>query len=67
MYKGTHDIFVVVNFISSDSEAKHVMIGLFEVTNTNGAVMAPKFQELPNKVFFTTIFFAYVKDERYNL
>jgi len=43
MSKGTHDIFVVVNFISSDKEIKHVMIEFFEVMNTNGVVMAPKF------------------------
>jgi hypothetical protein len=35
MSKGAHDIFVViVNFISNDLEVKHVIIGLFEVTNT---------------------------------
>jgi len=32
MFKGAHDIFVViVNLISSDWEAKRVTIGLFEV------------------------------------
>jgi hypothetical protein len=42
MSKGAHDVFVVFNFISSDREEKHVMIGLFEVTNINSAVMAFK-------------------------
>jgi hypothetical protein len=36
MSKGAHDIFVViVNLISSDWEAKHVTIGLFELRNTS--------------------------------
>jgi len=67
MSKGTHDIFVVVNFISSDKEIKHVMIGFFEVMNTNGVVMTPKFQELQSKFFFTTKIITYIKDKRYNL
>jgi hypothetical protein len=32
MSKKVHDVFVVVNFISSDLEAKHVAIGLGERT-----------------------------------
>jgi hypothetical protein len=67
MSKRAHDVFVVVNFISNDREAKHVMIILFEVTNINGVVMAPKFQELLEKFFFTTKILTYVKDEGYNL
>ncbi len=48
-------------------EAKHVKTGLFEVTNTNNAVMAFKFQELLDKFFLTTKILAYVKEEGYNL
>jgi hypothetical protein len=43
MLKGARDVFVImVNFISSDWEVKHVTIGLFEVSNITGIVMAPK-------------------------
>jgi hypothetical protein len=42
MSKGMHDVFVVVNFILNDWEAKHVMIGLFEVTHTNDVIMVLK-------------------------
>lgn len=43
MIKGMHDVFVVVvNFISNEWEAKHVIIGLFEVMDASGATMAPK-------------------------
>jgi hypothetical protein len=50
MSKGTRDVFVVgVNFISSDWEAKHVTIQLFEVSNMSGVAMVPKLQELLNK------------------
>ncbi len=45
MLKGARDVFVVVvNFISSDWEVKHVTIGLFEVSKIIGIVMAPKLQ-----------------------
>jgi hypothetical protein len=41
--KGVHYIFVVVvNFIFNSWEAKHVIVGLFEVIDTNGMAMAPK-------------------------
>ncbi len=43
MLKEAHDIFVVVvNFIVSDWEAKHVTIGLFEVIDTSDITMIPK-------------------------
>jgi hypothetical protein len=42
MSKGVHDVFVVVvNFLSSKWEAKHITIELFEMFDTNGATMAP--------------------------
>jgi len=41
--KGTHDVFVVVvNFLPNKSEAKHITIKLFKVSNTCGATMAPR-------------------------
>jgi hypothetical protein len=43
MSKGARDVFdVVVNFISSDWEVKHVTIELFEVSNISSVVMVPK-------------------------
>jgi hypothetical protein len=43
MSKGVHDVFViVVNFLSSKWEAEHIIIGLFEMSDTSGATMAPR-------------------------
>jgi hypothetical protein len=43
MSKGAHDFSTcVVNFISSDLEANHMMIGLFEMIDTSNAAMVPK-------------------------
>jgi hypothetical protein len=68
MLKGMHDIFaVVVSFISSNWEAKHVIIGLFEMIDTCGITMAPKLQELLDMFIFTKKIIAYVKDEGSNL
>jgi hypothetical protein len=68
MSKEARDVFVVVlNFISSDWEAKLVTIGLFEVSNMSSVAMAPKLQELLDRFSLTHNFFAFVKDERSNL
>jgi hypothetical protein len=41
MKKGTYDVFdMVVNFILENWESKHVIIGLFEPSNTIGTIMA---------------------------
>jgi len=46
MSKRVHDIFVIViNFLLNDWGAKHVTIGLFELTYTSGASMALKLQQ----------------------
>jgi len=43
MSKGAHDVFVIViNFMSSKWELKYVTIKLIEMSNTNGAAMAPR-------------------------
>jgi hypothetical protein len=43
MFNWTRDVFaIVVNFISSDWEAKHVTSRLFEVTNISGVAMVFK-------------------------
>jgi hypothetical protein len=68
LLKGMHYIFVVVvNFIFNSWEAKHVIVGLFEVINTNGMAMAPKLQELLDRFVLIDKIVAYVKDERSNL
>ncbi len=67
LWKGAHDIFVVVtNFLSSKWEAKCVTIGLFEVSDINGATMVPKL-ELLDRLSFIHKIFAHVKDEGSNL
>jgi hypothetical protein len=57
MFKRTHDVItIVVNFISSEWEAKHVTIGLFEVIDISGVAMVPKLQELLDKFSLIKIF-----------
>ncbi len=47
MSKGAHDIFVVVvNFLFSKCEAKHVIPRLFEVSDISGEAMVPRLQLL---------------------
>ncbi len=67
MLKGAHDVFVVVNFLPSKWEPKHIAIELIEVFDTNGATMAPRLQQLLDTFSFTQKIFAYVKDEGFNL
>ncbi len=68
MSKGVHDVFVVVvNFLSSKWEAKHITITLFEMSNTSGVAMAPRIQQLLKKFSLTQKIFANVKDEGYIL
>jgi len=46
MSKRVHNIFaIVINFLSNDREAKHVTIGLFELTYTSGASLVLKLQQ----------------------
>jgi hypothetical protein len=43
MSKGARDVIaIVVNFILSDWEARHVTVELFKVLDISGVVMAPK-------------------------
>ncbi len=37
-----HIFFIVIKFLSSDSKMKHVIVGLFGVTNINEAIMFSK-------------------------
>ncbi len=68
MSKGARDVFdVVVNFISSDWEVKHVTIELFEVSNISSVVMVPKLQQLLDGFSLTQKILPFVKDEGSNL
>ncbi len=50
MSKGAYDVFaLVINFLSSDWQPKHVTIGLFEATNTIGQALARSLIELLDK------------------
>jgi len=66
--KGMHDaLVIVVNFISNEWKAKHVIIRLFEVMDISDATMAPKLQKLLDRFSLTHKIMVYVKDERSNL
>jgi hypothetical protein len=68
MSKRVHDVFIIiVNFLFSKSEDKHVTIELFEMNDTNGATMILKLQQHINKLSFIHKIFAYIKDEGSNL
>jgi hypothetical protein len=68
MPKGVHDVFIIiVNFLFSKWEAKHVTIELFEANDTNGAIMIIKLQQHINKLSLIHKIFAYIKDEGSNL
>jgi hypothetical protein len=68
MSKGMWDVFVVmVNFISSDWEVKHVTIRLFEVDDKSGIPMVPKLQGLLDRFSLTLKILTFVKDEGTNL
>jgi len=54
MSKAARDVFIVmVIFISSDQDVKHVTIELFEVLDMSGVIMVPKLQELLDKFSLT--------------
>jgi hypothetical protein len=40
---------MIINFISSDREEKHVTIGLCEMIDTIGPIMVPRLQKLLDK------------------
>jgi hypothetical protein len=54
MSKGARNIFVmIVNFLSTNWEPKHITIGLFDANDTNGATMAVKLKHIFDKFAFT--------------
>jgi hypothetical protein len=67
MSKGTIDVFtLVINFLSSDWQPKHVTIGLFEATETIGQALAKSLIELLDKYGLRKKIIIYVKDEGFN-
>ncbi len=70
MFARVRDMFdVVVNFLSSNWEPKHVTIGLFKAIKTNGAATAIKLRALLDKFFLTNVFLHMLKTRAptYNL
>jgi hypothetical protein len=68
MSKGAHDIFgLVLNFLGSDWQPKHVTIGLFEATKTNGQALVNNLTNLFDQYGLRNKTIAYVKNEGSNL
>jgi hypothetical protein len=67
MSKGTCDVFaLVINFLGSDWQPKHVTIGLFEATNNIGQALAKNLTNLLDKYGLKKKIIVNVKDERSN-
>ncbi len=58
---------LVVNFLFTTWEPKHITIGLFEASDTSSVAMAVKLKQILNKFGLTQKILAYLKDEGSNL
>jgi hypothetical protein len=68
MSKGGHYIFtIVVDFLSTNWELKHITIGIFEAHDMSGATMVVKLKQILDKFSFAQKILAYVKDEDSNV
>ncbi len=68
MSRSRHDTFVhVINFINSHWVPCHVIMGLFETTNTFGVVMAAQVKELLSSYNLLNKLITYMKDKGGNL
>jgi hypothetical protein len=66
--KGAHDVFaMVVNFLYTNWELKHITIGLFKAHDTSGGTMIIKLKQFLDKFSFTQKKLAYIKYENSNL
>ncbi len=64
MFKGAYDVFaLVINFLGSDWQPKHVTIGLFKATKTTSLAMVRSLIELLDKYGLRKKIITYVKDE----
>jgi hypothetical protein len=68
MSKGAYDIFArVIKFLGAYCESKHIVIGLFEASNTARHALANKLIEFLDKYdlkIIIKIINVYVKDEK---
>jgi hypothetical protein len=54
MSKGAHDVFaVVIKFLSTNWESKHINIGLFKAHDTSGTAMVVKLKQILDKFSLT--------------
>ena len=68
MSKGAQDTFcLVINFLTTDWEPKHIIVGFFEAHDTTGAGLAIQLRVLLEKFGLTKKVICYVKDEGTNL
>jgi hypothetical protein len=68
MFHVSHDTFaMVISFIDSLWQPIHVIIGIFEVSNTSSEAMANQVRILLDSFGLLTKVIAYVKGERSNL
>jgi hypothetical protein len=68
MSKEAYDVFTLgINFLSNDSQPKHVTIGLFEATKTTSQTLAKNLIKLLDKHGLRKKIIVYVKDEGSNL
>ncbi len=64
MSKGAYDVFIlVINFLGSDWQPKHVTIGLFEAITTTRQALVWNLIELLDKYALKRKNIVYVKDE----
>jgi hypothetical protein len=68
MSRTNFDTFaLVINFINDDQMPYHVIIGLFETSNTFGTTLAKHMKFLLVEYQLTSTIIVYVKDEGTNL
>jgi hypothetical protein len=67
MFKGVYVVFaLMINFLCNKWQPKHVIIGLFEATETIGQTLARSLTKLLDKYGLRKKIIAYVKDEGSN-
>jgi len=64
MSKGAYDVFaLVINFLGSDWQPKHLAIGLFEATKTTSQALVRSLTKLLDKYGLRKNIIVVVKDE----
>ncbi len=68
MFNGTYEFFaLIIYFLSSDQQPKHVIISLFEATKTTTQALVRSLTKLLNKYGLRKKIITYVKNEGSNL